>query len=197
MKPLKLFLTLLPALALLAGALLIAPEAARQGVVRQIGVFEFTARDAQGNVLWTEEAHNSLADEGEQHLLDVTLRNGTAATQFFVRLSDTTTPCSIAETNNLTAASAGEPSTNGYAAQLVERSAVGWPTLALDAGDFMATSSTETFTATGGSWGPVFCAFLATTSDNTGRLISFAALSTGRTLASGETLQVTYRLKLQ
>lgn len=167
------------------------------GIVREIGIFELTAYDAQGNVLWQEEAHNNLADEGEQAFLDVFLRGATAPTQFYVGLSDSSTPCSITDTATLTTASAGEPSTNGYARQLIERNSTGWPTLGLDSGDYMATSSTETFSASGGSWGPVYCVFLGTTSDNTGKHISYAPLSTARTLASGESLQVTYKVKLQ
>lgn len=161
------------------------------------GIFEFKHYDAAGNLIWFEEKENNLADEGEYAFLDVVLRAGTAPIQFYVRLSDSTTPCSIAETDTLTLASAGEPTINGYAAQLIERTTVGWPTLALDTGDYRASSTTETFTASGGSWGPVYCAFLATTSDNLGKLISYVALSTGRTLAAGESLQVTYRVKLQ
>lgn len=167
------------------------------GAIREIGVFELTAYDADGNVIWTDEAHNNLADEGEQAFLDVYLRGATAPTQFYLFLADSSTPCSITDTATLTTASAGEPSTNGYARQLIERSATGWPTLALDSGDYMATSSTETFTASGGSWGPVYCVGLATTSDNTGKHVSYAALSQARTLAAGESLQVTYKVKLQ
>ena len=74
---------------------------------------------------------------------------------------------------------------------------VGWPTLALDAGDYQATSKQLTFTASGGSIGPVTYAVIATTSDNTGQLLAYAALSQSRTLASGESLTVTYRLKQQ
>lgn len=161
------------------------------------GVFYFRHMDAQGNVLAEWKSENNLADEGEYAFLDVVLRSGTAPTQYYVRLSDSTSTCSITDTDTLTTASAGEPSTNGYAAQLIERSSTGWPTLALDAGDYQATSSTETFTASGGSWGPVNCAFLATTSDNSGKLIAYAGLSQARTLASGETLQITYKVKLQ
>jgi hypothetical protein len=170
---------------------------AADSVIREIGVFHFTHYSADGRVLAEWDSPNNLADEGEQAFLDIYLRGATAPTQFYVRLSDATNPCSIADTDTLTTASAGEPSSNGYAASLVERSATGWPTLALDSGDYMATSSVETFSASGGSWGPVNCAFLATTSDNTGKLISYAALSTARTLASGESLQVTYKVKLQ
>lgn len=93
--------------------------------------------------------------------------------------------------------SIGEPGTYGYAAQLIERSAAGWPTIALDSGDYQATANTETFQATGGAWGPVKYCVLATTSDNTGKLISYVALSVPRTLLDQELLQVTYKVKLQ
>lgn len=169
-----------------------------QGIVKEEGIFELKAYNANGDLIWQEEAHNNLADEGEQAFLDVYLRNATGPVQFYYGLVDSTSTCSITDTNTLATASAlGEPSTNGYARQLVERSNVGWPTLALDAGDYQATSKTVTFTASGGSWGPVYCAIVGTTSDNTGKLISYATLSTGRTLAAGESLQVTYKIKLQ
>lgn len=163
-----------------------------------IGVYHFKHIDSQGNVIAEWEDSNSLADEGEQLFLDVLLRGATAPTTFYLGLTDSTSTCSIADTDTLATVSAlGEPSTNGYARQNIERSAVGWPTLALDSGDYQATSKTVTFTATGGSWGPVYCAFLGTTLDNTGKLVSYAALSTGRTLAAGESLQITYKVKLQ
>lgn len=170
---------------------------AQDTAIREEGVFELKYYDAEGKLQGVEYAQNNLADEGEQAFLDVYLRAATGPVQFYYGLSDSTSTCSIVDTNTLTLASAGEPATNGYARQLVERSAVGWPTLALDAGDYQATSSTETFTASGGSWGPVYCAFVSTTIDNTGKLVSYAPLSTGRTLAAGESLQVTYKVKLQ
>lgn len=157
------------------------------------GVFEIKHYDANGDLIWTEEAENSLADEGEHFVLDEFFRAATAPTQFFIRLTNTV----LSDTSTLTTASAGEPSTNGYAAQLVERSATGWPSLALDSGDYQLTSSEETFNATGGSWGPVDRAFLGTTSNNTGKLIAYATLSQARTLANGESLKITYRVKLQ
>lgn len=166
--------------------------------IQQTGIFHFKHLSAQGQVIDEWESKNSLADEGEQFFLDVFLRAATGPTQFYIGLTDSTSTCSITDTSTLTSAAAlGEPSTNGYARQLVERSATGWPTLALDSGDYQATSSTETFSASGGSWGPVYCAFLGTTTDGTGKLISYTALSTGRTLADGESLQITYRVKLQ
>ena len=164
-----------------------------QLAAREFGYFDFRAYDKDGNLLWSElNVPNDLADEGEYAFLDVYLRAGTAPTQFYIRLYNDTP----VETDTLTLLT-GEPTTNGYAAQLVERSATGWPTLALDTGDYQATSSQKTFSATGGSWGPVTYCVGATTSDNTGKLIAYAVLSQSRTLNDGEQLKVTYKMKLQ
>jgi hypothetical protein len=161
--------------------------------VREIGSMDFRCFDKYGNLKWEElNRPNSLADEGEYMFLDVALRNGTAPSNYYLRLFNDT-PVETDTLGSLT----GEPTGNGYAAQTVERNTTGWPTLALDSGDYRATSSTETFTASGGSWGPVTYCVLATTTDSSGKLVSYIALSQSRTLASGESLQVTYRLKLQ
>lgn len=156
------------------------------------GVFQLHAYNAQGKLIWSEEAHNALADEGEQAFLDIYLRGATPPAGFYIRLYNDTP----VETDTL-ADLTGEPSGNGYAAITVERSNTGWPTLALDSGDYLATSKEVTFTAAGGSIGPVTYVALATTSDNTGKLISYAALSQSRTLATGESLKITYKIKQQ
>ena len=138
---------------------------------------------------WTP---NALADEGEQDMLSVYFRAGTAPTNFYIGLVNDT-PVETDTVATLT----GEPSGNGYARQLVERNSTGWPTLALDSGDYRVVSGEETFTASGGSIGPVTYSFLTTTSSGTaGLLIAYAALSASRTLAAGETLGVTARVKL-
>jgi hypothetical protein len=161
--------------------------------VREIGSMDFRCYDAQGNLKWEElDRPNDLADEGEYLFLDVTLRGASAPANYYLRLFNDTP----AETDTLGSLT-GEPTENGYTAQTVEGSGTGWPTLALDSGDYQATSSTETFTASGGSWGPVTYCVLATSTDGSGKLVSYVALSTSRTLASGESLQVTYKLKLQ
>jgi hypothetical protein len=166
---------------------------------RWIGDWTFTHRGADGSVLATWIDRNALVDVGEQRLLEIYFRDASevSTTQYYVSLSDATNPCSVTETDSLATANTGEPSTNGYARQLVERSATGWPTSALDAGDWRVVSSTETFSASGGSWGPVNCAVLQTTIDNTGDHIAFVALSQARTLASGESLDVSLAIKLQ
>lgn len=173
-------------------------ETLQSSTAHEIGVLHFQHIDKNGAVIWEQiAALNALDDEGEQSILDCYLRAQNCPTTFYLRLSDSTSTCSIAETDTLTLASAGEPTENGYAAQEIERTAVGWPTLALDSGDYQATASEETFVATGGPWGPVYCAFIGTTSNNTGKLIAHAALSTGRTLAAGESLKITYKIKMQ
>jgi len=162
--------------------------------IREVGSMTFRCYDIQGNLKWEEiDRPNNLADEGEHLFLDVTLRNGSAPSNYFLRLYNV----SPTETSNLTSLATYEPTTNGYAAQTVERNNTGWPTLALDSGDYQAISSVETFSASGGSWGPVTYCVVATSTDSSGKLVSYVALSTPRTLASGESLQVTYKLKLQ
>lgn len=169
-----------------------------QSASRYIGVWHFTHRAADGQVLADWEQHNALVDVGEQRLLEVYFRDATEpGANEFLFLSDASNPCSIAETDSLTTAATGEPSTNGYARQTITRDTSGWPTSALDAGDWQITSTTETFSASGGSWGPVNCAGLATSSDNTGDFLAFVPLSQARTLASGESLDVSLRVKLQ
>lgn len=155
-------------------------------------IWTLVCRDKNGKVKWTESGPNDLADEGEADMLDVYYRNATAPTTFYLRLFNDTP----VETDTL-ADLTGEPSGNGYSPQEIERSNVGFPTLALDAGDWQLTSKTVTFTASGGSWGPVTYAVLATTSDNTGKLVAYKQLSQARTLQDGESLEVTITIKQQ
>jgi len=156
-----------------------------------IGTLKFQHKDAAGQVIWEGVSHNDLADEGEHAFLDVFLRGGAAPTTFFLRLFNDTP----VETDSLDDIQ-NEPSGDGYAAQEVERSNTGWPTLALDDGDYQAESKTVTFTADGGAIGPVSHCVLATTSNNTGLHIAFAALSEARTMQDGESLDVSYDVKL-
>ena len=156
-----------------------------------IGVYHFECRDSAGALKWQETRHNALANEGQQEMLAVYLQGTTAPTAYAIGLSSMT----FAKTTGY-AGITGEPSGNGYARQTINRdgTAAGWPTLALDTGDFKATSKTVTYTSSG-TIGPVTSAFLVSATNN--KLISYTALSTSRTLASGDTLQVTYAVKLQ
>lgn len=163
-----------------------------QGNAHEIGVWELQAYDVHGNPIWKEEAPNGLADEGEKYFLDCFLRATNCPTTCHLRLFNDTP----GETDTI-ADLTGEPSTYGYVAEELTRDATGWPTLALDSGDYMATAKSVTFVATGGSWGPVTYAVFACTISASEKLISYAVLSAPRTLASGESLQAVYKLKLQ
>ena len=158
-----------------------------------LGIWNFEYRDKDGNLKEAWSSQNALADEGESSMLDTYFRATNSPTTFYLRLFNDT-PVETDALSNLT----GEPaSTYEYAAQELTRNATGFPTLELDSGDYQVVSKQVTFTATGGSWGPVTYAVLATSTDSSGKLIAFNELSSAKTLASGETLKVTLTLKLQ
>lgn len=136
---------------------------------------------------WTQ---NALADEGEQDMLDVYLRGASPPASLYVGLL-TATP-----TDTTTLATMTETTGTGYARIAVARNTTDWPTLALNSGDFMATSVAKTFTA-GGTWGASTYAFLGTASTGTaGKFVAYTALSATRTLVNGDTLAVTHTVKL-
>jgi len=163
-----------------------------KGVAKEEGEFTLVCYDSSGQVKWQEVAYNNLADEGEQWFLDTFLRGASGPTTFYLRLWNDT-PAETDAISNLT----GEPSGNGYSAKEVERSNTGWPTLTTDVGDYQATSKSVTWTASGGTIGPVTYITLCTSSNSSGKLISYAALSTTRTLLAGDSLSATYKIKQQ
>lgn len=166
-------------------------------LVQEHGYFDLTCRDSAGTIKWQEnDVPNALANEGEYIIEDVMMRGNTAPTQYYLRLYNTTPVL----TSTLSSLSTYEPSTaNGYnpANQGIPRNSTGWPLVPqLVSQHYEITSKTITITATG-AVGPVTYAALATSSDNTGKLMAYAALSTTRTLASGDSLQMTYKIRLQ
>ena len=166
-------------------------------LIREHGYFDLTCRDASGNIKWEEQnVPNALANEGEYAILDTMMRGNTAPTQYYLRLYNTTPTL----TSTLSTLSTYEPSTaNGYnpANQGITRNSTGWPLVPqLVSNHYEITSKTITITASG-TVGPVTYAALSTSSDNTGKLMAYAALSATRTLASGDSLQMTYKIRLQ
>jgi hypothetical protein len=180
------------ALILIMG-LLLGCTSSNQEVIhaKEFGQFHLTCLDRAGNVLWQDVVNNALADEGEQYFLGTALADTSQPANFYIRLYNDT-PAETDTLGDLT----GEPSTYGYAAQAIPSTTTGWA-IALVSGDYKATSTEETFVASGGSWGPVTYAVLATSSDNSGKLIAYGALSVSRTLASGDSLLVVYTVTLQ
>lgn len=133
-----------------------------------------------------------LVDDGEKTILDVFFRNKTLPSKFYIRLTT-----GLSETSSIGDLSGFEPSTNGYAPQLVEANATGFPTLATVSGDWRITTKTVTFNATGGQWGPVTQACICTASDSNGTLLGFTALSNSRILYTNESINVSLSIKLQ
>lgn len=146
-----------------------------------------------GKVIWEDTGHNSLVQEGEEAVLENFFRADAAYAPagFYVRLCYDT----LVVTDTLITI-LGEPTGNGYTYQTLERSSVGFPTKELDSGNYRLVSKILTFTASGGSIGPVNTAYLSTTSDNAGKLIAFRPLAMTRTILDGDALTVQFRLKL-
>jgi hypothetical protein len=91
--------------------------------------------------------------------------------------------------------SGNEPTINGYSR--VEVSSSNSFSLSLSSEHYVATCPVISFSATGGSWGPVKNLFLTTAEDNSGILIASAPLSQNTTLSAGETLNVRLGLSLR
>lgn len=148
--------------------------------------------DSKGNVLWQESKHNDLVDEGERSIIMSYFRAEELPTAFYARLAYD----SISLTDSLSDVQ-NEPSGNGYDPIILERSSVGFPTIQQDAGDWRVVSKQITFTATVGNWGKVNVLFLATTSDNLGKLIACVPLTMTRVMNAGDSLVATIRIKLR
>lgn len=152
-------------------------------------------RGELGRALGLEDSrdivHNALLDEGERNVLDVYFRNNLAPASFFLGLHSG----ALAETHTLT--NVVEPSQAGYARQAIARNTTDWGTPALDAGDYKTTATQESFGAAA-TWTPVNECFLSSTSAGaSGSVLLSAALSTFRSLVSGDTLNVTLSVKAQ
>jgi len=164
------------------------------GLPREINAHShWTVRhlDAQGCLVWADCGHNMLHDEGEQFFCQVLFtEEASVPTAYYLGLDNRT---SLAESDTLASLS-GEPSGNGYSRQAVNTDATDF-TISQESGDYQAKTKTVTFTASGGSIGPVTKMFMATSSDGSGKLIASRALSQERTLADGESLECSFYIR--
>lgn len=156
-------------------------------------------------MVYHDRADNSLYNQGEQDILETFFRAATEPSGFNIGLLKTT--YTLAITDTMTAVAAGElsnASDGGYSArQVLTRDSSGWPTSALSGGYWQITSAQVLWTATG-AWsdtaGFMFLMSGGTTTpgNTTGHILAVAALSPTRQLqANGDTLKVTYNLKLE
>jgi hypothetical protein len=136
---------------------------------------------------------NELSDLGEQRILEITFRNATEITTFYYRLYNDT----LVDTDTL-ATAANEMSMTGYpGTNDLTQDSTGFPTSALDSGDWAVTGRTRTWTNTGGSASTsVNTLVLASAaSGTTGDLLAWAALSATRTLQVNDSLDASMKLK--
>lgn len=143
--------------------------------------------DRSGTVLWQRQnVLNLLHTAGERYLLEAAFVGGQVSTvipeNYYLGLDRRTT---LAAGDTLTDLIA-EPTTNGYARQSV--SSTGEFTVSLDGGHYKAVSPILSFTADGGSWGPIRNLFLATSEDSTGILISTADLGKDLTVVDDQSV---------
>ena len=160
------------------------------GEVTHEGIYKGSALDLEvvRNQDWLL---NALADEGEKDILDVYFDDVAVRTNLYGRLYNDTP----IETDTL-ALLTGEVTGTGYAAVDFARG-TDWGDPTLDSGDMMTTSTTKTYTGGAGGWSAATYIVLATVSSGTaGLLIAYNALSATRTLAEGDTLDVSFTVKL-
>jgi hypothetical protein len=146
-------------------------------------------------IIWeAKNIKNVLHTQGEEFLLTALFKTTDASipTFYYLGLDNRTTP----DVSDVLAASLyGEPTSNGYSRQAVS-SATGFTISEVD-GVNRATSLIVSFSASGGSWGPISNLFLATTINNTGHLIATAALGSTRTLQNGDFITMKFALALR
>ena len=153
-------------------------------------VYHFTARDQHGVILDDWSRPNTLVDEGAEVAIETFLRNNAPLYMpdgnFYIGLylgsmSRSTTINTIPI----------EASGNGYVRQQVARTSVGWPTKEKDTDGFWnIISRVVQFDALGGDIGPFNGAFLATSSDSSGRLISYVTDQFRRTIVDGTSITI-------
>lgn len=158
-------------------------------------VLEIEHLDENGKLLWKESNLNNLLHaEGEEFILQ-TMFSGEASVpgSYYLGLDNRT---SLSRSDTLSTVSSTEPtSINSYVRASVSSSSSF--TVAEDSGVYKATSPIVSFSASGGSWGPVRNIFLTNVSNFTGALISSVALSSAVTVSDGQTINVRIAMALR
>ena len=150
--------------------------------------------DVDGSVLWEQKGINNIFHlDGEFYLLNIAFNTGggiTVPSSYYIGMDNRITPAISDTLANLSQ----EPTQFGYLRQPVS-SANGFD-VALNTGNYRATSDIVTFSAAGGTWGPVKNLFITTSATNSGYLISTASLDTARSVQDGQTLTLRFSIGL-
>jgi hypothetical protein len=135
-----------------------------------------------------------LHTEGLQFLLEVAFsEEQSVPADFYMGLCEDN---SLAE--NAALGDQTELSGNGYARQAIPSSTVGFTSASTGTNDRKVTTTTVLFSASGGAWNNAKTAFLATSSDDSGKLIASAEVNggSGYTLADGENYECEMQITL-
>lgn len=144
-----------------------------------------------GEILWSQKnILNLLHNTGEQFILNAVFVGGVDNTfipsAYYVGLDNRG---SIVTTDTMsTVNGGGEPTGNGYVRQAISSS--GQFVVSAQNNNYKAVSPLLSFSATGGSWGPVSNIFLTTTANFSGILIASAQLATPITVTSGQSITI-------
>lgn len=143
--------------------------------------YEICHRDVDGAVVWSEDSPNRFHQAGEEFVLKVLFsKEESAPSAYYIGLSKT------ADTPFGDITSVSEPSGNGYSRQSVPASSF---EVVYVPPHYRAYTKKVTFVASGGAFDETKWAFLST-ADSGGFLISSVEFSQPRTLADGESLDV-------
>ena len=145
-----------------------------------------------GECIWSEEnIGNTWHQDGQEFVLANSFATNmgiTVPANYYVGL-DNRGSISVLDTLQITISGVGvEPSGNGYSRQPLS-STTGFALGPDGSNNIVARSSILTFSAAG-NWTSVKNVFLATTTDNSGHLISSGPLSSTRTLVAGDAITV-------
>jgi len=137
---------------------------------------------------------NELHTEGLQYLLELAFsEEQSVPATFYVGLCEDTELAENASLGDQT-----ELSGNGYARQTLSSNSTDWISAGDGTNDRKTTSATVIFSASGGAWNTAYTAFLATSSDDSGKLLGSAQVNSGSgyTLADGENYEFEIEISL-
>ncbi len=139
---------------------------------------------------------NTLADEGEESMLNVYLLEAANPSKYLGLLNDAT----IAETDDLgTMVESKVPAADGYNRQQIANT--DWSAPALDSGDMQTAAAEETFgPASGSAWTcthAMLVTHLTSQSAGSGKFLLYVALSATTTVAVGQSFKYTLSWKQQ
>jgi hypothetical protein len=158
-----------------------------------IKIIEIKHLSIDGDVLWqSENLKNILHSSGEQFMLTSLFVNNVIPDDYIFGLDNRT---SVTAADTMSTVAVVEPTDNGYFRQAVSSS--GQFTISTVSNIHRANSPIITFSASGGSWGPVRNLFLTTSPDSSGYLIASVPLAQVLTVSDGESVSMRMALSLK